>query len=131
MRNEEKLPILTVTDAPSAHSEALTEEGLAQFNAENAGYRDARALAVLVSDPDSKAVVITINFQAPEFYQPHGFRIFSQVDCVPGVARIFPEQGPGMRGKLPGRNTPDTGGRPSGTPRPYANRPAPPTTLSS
>jgi GNAT superfamily N-acetyltransferase len=139
MSNEARSPNLTVTDAPDAHAEALIEEGLAQFNAENAGYRDARPLAVLVSDPDSKAVaggllgrttlgllfidlfflpasmrkhglgsrimqaaeaearqrgcrkavVITINFQAPEFYQRHGYRIFGQIDCLPGIARIF------------------------------------------
>jgi GNAT superfamily N-acetyltransferase len=139
MSNESRSPILTVTDAPSAHAEALIEEGLGRFNAENAGYRDARPLAVLVSDPDSnavaggllgrttlgllfidlfflpasmrkhglgsrimqaaeaearqrgcrKSVVITINFQAPEFYQRQGYRMFGQVDCLPGVARIF------------------------------------------
>jgi ribosomal protein S18 acetylase RimI-like enzyme len=36
-----------------------------------------------------KAVVITINFQAPEFYQRHGYQVFGQIDCHPGVARIF------------------------------------------
>ena len=101
--------------------------------------RDARPLAVLVSDPDSKAVVggllgrtslgllfidlfflpasfrkhglgsrimqeaedearrrgcckavvTTINFQAPEFHKRHGYRVFGQIDCHPGVARIF------------------------------------------
>jgi GNAT superfamily N-acetyltransferase len=139
MSNEATPPILTVTDAPGSHAKALIEEGLARFNAENAGYRDARPLAVLVSDPDSreviggllgrtslgllfidlfflpvamrkhglgsrvmqaaedearrrgcrKAVVITINFQAPEFYQRHGYQTFGQVDCLPGVARVF------------------------------------------
>jgi GNAT superfamily N-acetyltransferase len=139
MSNEETPPILTVTDAPGSHAEELIEEGLARFNAENAGYRDARPLAVLVSDPDSKgvvggllgrtslgllfidlfflpasmrkhglgsrimqvaedearrrgcrqAMVITINFQAPEFYQRHGYQMFGRVDCLPGVARIF------------------------------------------
>ena len=36
-----------------------------------------------------KAVVLTINFQAPEFYQCLGYRVFGQIDCLPGVARIF------------------------------------------
>jgi len=139
MSNDARPTILTVTDAPGAHAEEVIEEGLGRFNAENAGYRDARALAVLVSDPDSKAVVggllgrttlgllfidlfflpasirkhglgsrimqaaedearqrgcrkavvITINFQAPEFYQRHGYRVVGQIDCLPGVARIF------------------------------------------
>src|SRR6187200_2906478 len=57
MSNDARPTILTVTDAPGAHAEEVIEEGLGRFNAENAGYRDARALAVLVSDPDSKAVV--------------------------------------------------------------------------
>jgi GNAT superfamily N-acetyltransferase len=139
MSNAEKPPILTVTDAPSSKAEEIIEEGLAQFNRENAGYGDSRPLAVLVSDPDSKtvvggllgrtslgllfidlfflpaslrkyglgsrimqeaeieaqrracrkAVVITINFQSPEFYQRHGYQIFGQIDCDPGIARIF------------------------------------------
>src|SRR5262245_8342804 len=57
MSNEERSPILTVTDAPSAQAEELIAAGLGQFNAESAGYRDARPLAVLVSDPNSKAVL--------------------------------------------------------------------------
>jgi GNAT superfamily N-acetyltransferase len=36
-----------------------------------------------------KAVVITINFQAPEFYQRHGYQVFGQIDCHPGVTRVF------------------------------------------
>ncbi len=36
-----------------------------------------------------EAVVTTINFQAPEFYRRHGYQIFGQVDCAPGIARIF------------------------------------------
>jgi GNAT superfamily N-acetyltransferase len=139
MTHEETPPILTVTDAPGADAEAIIEQGLARFNEDNAGYRDARPLAVLVSDPDSKAVVggllgrtslgllfidlfflpaalrqhglgsrimqeaedearrrgcgkavvFTINFQAPEFYQRHGYQVFGQIDCHPGIARIF------------------------------------------
>ena len=139
MRNEDTSPILTVTDTPDSKAEAVIEEGLARFNEENAGYRDSRPLAVLVSDPETKvvvggllgrtslgllfidlfflpaslrkcglggrimqeaedearrrscrkAVVTTINFQAPEFYQHHGYRVFGQIDCHPGVTRIF------------------------------------------
>jgi GNAT superfamily N-acetyltransferase len=139
MNNEETPPILTVTDAPDSNAEEVIEGGLAQFNEDNAGYRDARPLAVLVSDPKTKAVVggplgrtslgllfidlfflpasqrkhglgghimkeaedearrrgcrkavvMTINFQAPEFYQRHGYLRFGQIDCHPGIARIL------------------------------------------
>jgi GNAT superfamily N-acetyltransferase len=139
MSNEEPRPILTVTDAPGSKAEEVIEGGLAKFNEDNAGYRDSRPLAVLVSDPDTKAVVggllgrtslgllfidlffvpaslrkqglggrimqeaedearrrgcrtavvATINFQAPEFYERHGYQVFGQIDCHPGVTRIF------------------------------------------
>ena len=132
--------VLTLTDAPDAKAEAAIEGGLGQFNEEKAGYRDWRALAVLVSDaqtgeviggllgrtslglffidlfflPDTlrgkgigsgimrqaedearrrgccAAVVVTINFQAPEFYERHGYRAFGQIGChPPGTSRIF------------------------------------------
>ena len=137
--SDDGTPILTVTDAPDSNAEEIIEQGLARFNEDNAGYRDFRPLAVLVSDPDSKAVVggllgrtslgllfidlvflparlrkhglggrimqeaedearrrgcgkavvFTINFQAPEFYQRLGYRVFGRIDCLPGVARIF------------------------------------------
>jgi hypothetical protein len=57
MSNEETPPILTVTDAPGTEAEEIIEGGLAQFNEDNAGYRDSRRLAVLVSDPDTQVVV--------------------------------------------------------------------------
>jgi GNAT superfamily N-acetyltransferase len=38
----------------------------------------------------SRAVLFTITFQAPEFYQKHGYQIFGEVPCEPeGTARIF------------------------------------------
>ena len=139
MGTKETPPILTVTDAPDSKAEEVIEEGLAQYNENNAGYRDSRPLAVLVSDPDTKAVVgglmgrtslgllfidlfflpaslrkqglggrimqeaeaearrrgcrkavvTTISFQAPEFYERHGYQAFGQIDCRPGAARIF------------------------------------------
>jgi hypothetical protein len=57
MSNEETPPILAVTDAPGSEAEEVIEGGLAQFNEDNAGYRDSRRLAVLVSDPDTQVVV--------------------------------------------------------------------------
>jgi GNAT superfamily N-acetyltransferase len=139
MNSEGMLPIVTVTDAPDSRAREAIEEGLARFNEDKAGYRDSRPLAVLVSDPDSnavvggllgrtslgllfislffvpasirkhglgsrilqeaedearrrgcsKAVVTTINFQAPEFYQRHGYRVFGHIDCKPEITRIF------------------------------------------
>ena len=139
MSNDAALPTLTVTDAPDLLAKEAIEQGLAEFNTDKAGYRDARPLAVLVSDPDSqevvggllgrtslgllfidlfflpaamrqhglgsrimqqaedearrrgcrKAMVITINFQAPEFYQRHGYLTFGSIDSAPGVTRIF------------------------------------------
>ena len=44
-------PILLLTDTPSAGAEAVIDSGLADYNEEQAGYRDACNLAVLVTDP--------------------------------------------------------------------------------
>jgi len=49
--------VLTLTDAPSRAAEAAIEDGLGRYNAEQAGYDDARPLAVLVSDPTTGQVV--------------------------------------------------------------------------
>jgi GNAT superfamily N-acetyltransferase len=36
------------------------------------------------------AVLYTISFQAPEFYERHGYRRFGAIDCrPPGTSRIF------------------------------------------
>jgi ribosomal protein S18 acetylase RimI-like enzyme len=36
------------------------------------------------------AVVYTISFQAPRFYEKHGFRVFGEVPCQPaGTTRFF------------------------------------------
>jgi GNAT superfamily N-acetyltransferase len=36
------------------------------------------------------AVLYTISFQAPEFYERHGYRRFGMIDCQPpGTSRIF------------------------------------------
>jgi GNAT superfamily N-acetyltransferase len=42
---------IVLTDAPTDADEAVIDGGLADFNAEQAGYRDWRALAVLARDP--------------------------------------------------------------------------------
>ena len=36
------------------------------------------------------AVLYTISFQAPGFYERHGYRVFGTIDCAPpGTSRIF------------------------------------------
>jgi len=35
------------------------------------------------------ATLVTVNFQAPEFYARHGWQEFGRIDSAPGVARIF------------------------------------------
>ncbi len=35
------------------------------------------------------SVLVTINFQAPGFYERNGYRVMGAVDCLPGVQRIF------------------------------------------
>jgi GNAT superfamily N-acetyltransferase len=131
---------IVLTDAPTDADEAVIEGGLADFNAEQAGYRDWRALAVLARDPatgrtiggivgrttlgllfvdlvylppalrgqelgsrmmgmvEQEAVkrgcrsgaLITISFQAPGFYERHGWRELGRVPCdPPGTFRVF------------------------------------------
>jgi GNAT superfamily N-acetyltransferase len=46
-------PVLTLTDMPTPKDEALVEQGLADFNEQQTGYRDWRALAALARDPDT------------------------------------------------------------------------------
>jgi GNAT superfamily N-acetyltransferase len=35
------------------------------------------------------ATVMTINFQAPEFYRRHGWEEFGRIACLPGIERVF------------------------------------------
>ena len=35
------------------------------------------------------ATLVTVNFQAPEFYARHGWEEFGRIASVPGVERIF------------------------------------------
>ena len=57
MAIEEAAPRLTLTDAPGDRAQAIIRTGLSDYNLEQAGYRDARTLAVLVSDPDTQEVI--------------------------------------------------------------------------
>jgi GNAT superfamily N-acetyltransferase len=132
-------PILLLTDAPSIEAQAVIGGGLGDYNAGQAGYRDARSLAVLVCDPDtqqeiggllgrtsmgllfidrfflpeslrkhgigtrvirtaeaeavrrgcSRAVLFTVTFQAPGFYERQGYQVLGRIECVPpGHTRI-------------------------------------------
>ncbi len=48
---------IILTDAPGERAEAIIDEGLSEYNREQAGYADARPLAVLMRDPDSGEVL--------------------------------------------------------------------------
>ena len=50
-------PVITLTDAPSPEAKGVIERGLSRYNREQAGYWDSRALAVLVSNPDTGEVI--------------------------------------------------------------------------
>lgn len=142
-------PGLTLTDAPGERAQAVIREGLGNYNAEQIGYRDARPLAVLVSDPEtqevigglvgrtsmgllfidrfflperlcksgigtrviraaenegkrrgcSRAVLFTVTFQAPGFYERQGYQVLGRIECdPPGATRVC------MTKKLGGEN---------------------------
>jgi GNAT superfamily N-acetyltransferase len=48
---------INLTDAPHDNERAVIADGLRAYNEAQAGYSDSRALAVLVSDPETKKVV--------------------------------------------------------------------------
>ena len=50
-------PAITLTETPDAEAAGVIERGLSLYNEEQAGYKDSRALAVLVSDPDTHEVL--------------------------------------------------------------------------
>jgi GNAT superfamily N-acetyltransferase len=157
-------PVVTVTDTPDPRVEAVIASGLRRFNLEQIGINDGRALAVVVSEPDTgevlggitgrtslgvlfidlvflpaelrggglgrrvlqaaedegrrrgcrAAMLYTLNFQAPGFYDRHGWQRFGEIPCgPPGTSRIFFTKTLAS----PGR------GRPS--PAPRRGRPAP------
>lgn len=132
-------PRLSLTDAPDHKAQAVIGQGLAEYSAAQAGYRDARPLAVLVSDPQtqaviggllgrtsmgllfidlfflpeslrrqgiggrvietaeeeavrrgcSRAVLFTVTFQAPGFYERRGYQVLGRIECdPPGHTRI-------------------------------------------
>jgi GNAT superfamily N-acetyltransferase len=130
--------MLMLTDAPSQAAQSIIEDGLADYNEQQAGYRDWRELAVLVAGQDEEvcggllgrtslgllfvdlfylppelrrsgagsrmlrmaeeeairrgcvsAVLVTISFQAPEFYARYGWREVGRIPCLPpGTSRV-------------------------------------------
>jgi GNAT superfamily N-acetyltransferase len=50
-------PILLLTDEPGEAAQAIIDAGLADYNEKQAGYRDARDLAVLVTEPGDGRVL--------------------------------------------------------------------------
>jgi GNAT superfamily N-acetyltransferase len=133
MASEKFEPGLTLTDAPADRARAAIGEGLSNYNLQQAGYRDARPLAVLLTDPDTqeviggllgrtsmgllfidqfflpeacrkhgigsrmirtaeeeaqrrgctRAVLNTVTFQAPGFYQRQGYQVLGRIECEP------------------------------------------------
>jgi GNAT superfamily N-acetyltransferase len=48
---------ITLTEAPDDEERAVVTDGLRAYNEARAGYSDSRALAVLVSDPETQKVI--------------------------------------------------------------------------
>ncbi|CDG82951.1 acetyltransferase family protein [Janthinobacterium agaricidamnosum NBRC 102515 = DSM 9628] len=129
-----------MTEAPHAAAMSQLAQGLSQFNIDISGIDDHRPLAVLLTDPDTQAVLggisgrtslgllfidlfylpetlrgggfgstllkmaedearrrgcrsavlYTISFQAPGFYQRQGWSVFGEIPCQPsGSSRVF------------------------------------------
>lgn len=90
-------PIVTVTDAPDAQAHEAIQDGLRRFNAEQSGIDEGlggRMLGLAEDEARRRgcraAVLYTISFQAPGFYERYGYRIFGAIDSdPPGTSRIF------------------------------------------
>jgi GNAT superfamily N-acetyltransferase len=131
---------IALIDTPDEDERAVIADGLRAYNEAQAGYSDSRALAILVSDPETKkvvggllgrtslgllrveqfflperlrrdrlgsrilamaeqegrrrgctrAVLSTIHFQAPSFYQKQGWEVAVRIDCEPpGHTRFY------------------------------------------
>jgi GNAT superfamily N-acetyltransferase len=131
--------MIAVTDDPDPRLERVLEKGLSDYNAQQTGRRDWRALAVAINDPATGAPVggllgrttlglffldlfflpehlrrgglgsqalrlaeeeairrgcraaalVTIDFQAPDFYARNGWEDLGRVRSAPDVERIF------------------------------------------
>ena len=150
-------PELILTDSPSDAARAIINDGLADYNEGQAGYRDWRSLAVLLTSPDDgralggllgrtslgllfvdlfflppqfrrsgigtrvlrmaedeairrgcvSGVLVTISFQAPDFYARHGWRELGRVPCLPaGTSRVLMSKDLGRNGATVGQAAP-------------------------
>ena len=112
-------PILTLSHDPQPEAAQAFSDGLDAYNRATIGYVDAAPLHILVTDPETGAllggvsgrtsygtlfvnlvylpdagcrtgILNTISFQAPDFYQRLGWRVFGEIPGDPdGVARVF------------------------------------------
>ena len=106
-------PLIEISDQPNPDAERILGNGLAAFNEQATGYHDRRPLSVLVKDPHTQqvlggitgrsafedearrrgcrnAVLYTISFQAPGFYEKNGWVRFGEIACEPeGNSRVF------------------------------------------
>lgn len=109
-------PKLILTDRPSDAAQAVIDGGLAQYNEEQAGYRDWRDLAVLVTDPDDEVrggllgrtslglFFVDLFYLPPEMrHSGIGSRVFAIAEeeavrrgCVSGVLFTISFQAPGI-----------------------------------
>ena len=74
-------PTITLTDTPHDDECAVIGDGLRAYNEAQAGYSDSRALAVLVSDPETKKIVGGLLgrtslglLRVEQFFLPEGLR---------------------------------------------------------
>ena len=79
--------VLTITDAPTAEQQRVIGSGLAEFNAEQAGYSDSRDLAVLVSDPATQQVVGGLLGRTGS-ERPHDYRFQIDRQVYPAFERL-------------------------------------------
>ena len=133
-------PVVTLTDAPAGEARSVIDDGLREYNRQQAGYIDGRPITALLTDPETgkvvggmlaytsygnlfidlfylpadlrrrglgdrilravedearrrgcrKALLYTLSFQAPAFYERHGYTDFGRIACdPPGSYRVF------------------------------------------
>jgi GNAT superfamily N-acetyltransferase len=109
-------PKLILTDRPSDAAQTVIDGGLAQYNEEQAGYRDWRDLAVLVTDPNDAVrggllgrtslglFFVDLVYLPPEMRRSSiGSRVFAMAEeevvrrgCVSGALFTISFQAPGF-----------------------------------
>ncbi len=88
-------PIVAITDAPDPEAYDVIAGGLFFLPESLRGAGLGSRMLQLAEDEARRrgccaAMLYTISFQAPAFYERHGYRVFGTVDCHPqGTSRIF------------------------------------------